>query len=393
MRRSTGRVLTAAVIAVIAVAAPVAGNPRSAALRSRAMVELHNLDRERAIASFREAIAADADDAAPYRGLAIALWMGETFRRGTMTVDSYLGSVTRSKMAPAPPEVVTEFNRSIDRAIAIARQRLAANAKDADAHYQLGAAIGIRASFSATIGGSLRAAFGSAREAYNAHEKVLELDPRRSDAGLVVGTYRYMVAALALPLRWAAYVAGIGGGRERGMRLVERAASYPGDNQTDARIALILLYNRERRFDDALRIINQLQTSYSRNRLLWLEAGATLLRANRPIEADRYLTEGIARLEADNRARMFGEDALWYGKRGTARAWVGRDADATHDLRKALSLEGRKWVHGRAHFELGRLALKAGNRAAAEKELRTAASLCEGDNDDYYAAEARRLLN
>jgi tetratricopeptide (TPR) repeat protein len=394
MSRVIAGLLGLAALAVMAGARPAAADPRSEALRARAAGELYNLDRERAIATYREAIGVDANDTAAYRGLAIALWMGETFRRGTMTVDSYLGSVTRSnaKLSPPPPEVTAEFNRSIDRAIALARQRLAANPRDPNAHYELGAAIGIRASFAATIGGSMRAAFGSAREAYNAHEKVLELDPRRHDAGLIVGTYRYLVAALALPLRWAAYVAGFGGGRERGVRLVEEAAKYSGENQTDARIALILLYNRERRWDDAVRTIAELRKDYPRNRLLWLEAGSTLLRANKPADADRVLSEGIAKLVADSRARMFGEEAMWYMKRGTARAWLGHEPDATQDLRKALAVEGRKWVHGRAHYELGRLALKAGNRAAGENELRTAISLCESDNDSYYAAEARRLL-
>ena len=62
-------------------------------------------------------------------------------------------------------------------------------------------------------------AFRSAREAYDEHEQVLALEPHRKDAGLIVGTYRYIVATLSLPLRWVAYVAGFGGDRERGMRL------------------------------------------------------------------------------------------------------------------------------------------------------------------------------
>ena len=74
-------------------------------------------------------------------------------------------------------------------------------------------------------------AFRAAREAFNAHEKVLDLAPSRRDAGLVVGTYRYIVAALSMPLRWAAYIAGFGGGREQGLRLVEAAAEYPSENQ------------------------------------------------------------------------------------------------------------------------------------------------------------------
>jgi Flp pilus assembly protein TadD len=89
---------------------------------------------------------------------------------------------------------------------------------------------------------------------------------------------------------------------------------------------------------------------------------------------------------------MFGEDALWRYKRGAARAGVGRTADAKSDLKQALGLEGRKWVHGRSHLELGKLALKTGNKAAAAEELRSAIALGDSDNDPATADEARRLL-
>src|SRR5438128_963555 len=138
---------------------------------------------------------------------------------------------------------------------------------------------GLRPSYTATVDGSVVGAFRAAREAYDEHEKVLTLEPRRKDAGLVVGTYRYIVATLALPLRWMAYVAGFGGGREKGLRLIEDAAAYSGENQTDARFALLLIYNRERRYDEALAQLALLRERYPRNRLVWLESGSTSLRA------------------------------------------------------------------------------------------------------------------
>jgi tetratricopeptide (TPR) repeat protein len=389
--------MSRAAAALLIALAPVAAadaNQQSDALRARAAGELYNLDREKAIATYREAIAADPNDAAAHRGLAGALWIAESFRRGTMTVDSYLGGVSRAnvKTAPPPPELLKEFESITGRAIELARQKVTGNPRDPDAHYQLGSAIGLRASFAATIQGSVRAAFGSARDAYNAHERVLELDPKRHDAGLIVGSYRYIVAAMALPVRWVAYMAGFGGGREKGIAMVQEAADYPGDNRTDARVALVLLYNRERRYDQALRELERLRAEFPRNRLFWLETGSTLLRAGRHADANRFLTEGIDNLRGDTRPRMFGEDALWYVKRGTARAVLGLTADAAADLQQSLSAQGRRWVHGRARLELGRLALKAGNRSAAQTELKTAASLCESDNDQPCANEARRLL-
>src|SRR2546429_8738547 len=248
-----------AAVLSLACAADARGNPESVALRARASIQIYNLDRDQAIETFRQAIAADSQDAAAYRGLATGLWLSITFRRGNMTVDDYLGRVTKptGPSSAAPSESTKAFTDAVERALAIARQRIAANANDADAHYQLGAAVGLRASYTATVEGSVVGAFRAAREAYDEHERVLTLEPRRKDAGLIVGTYRYIVAALALPLRWMAYVAGFGGGREKGLRLIEEAAGYTGENQTDARFALVLIYNRERRYSEALNELRQ----------------------------------------------------------------------------------------------------------------------------------------
>jgi len=189
-----------------------------------------------------------------------------------------------------------------------------------------------------------------------------------------------------------AYVVGFGGGREKGLQLVEGAASYPGENQADARFALILLYTRERRFDDALKQLAILRDRYPRNRLVWLETGSTCLRAERWADADRFLADGWKRFAPDKRPRMFGEDALWQYKIGVARRGLGHTAEAQEALTKALALPGRQWVHGRSHIELGKLALKAGNRVEAKQHFQAAVTLCGNDNDQASADEARRLL-
>lgn len=390
------RVITFAVLASVVLgprAAPHA-NERSAALRAKGATKLFNLDRDDAIATYRAAIAADPNDGDAYRGLASALWMSVTFRRGTMTVDSYLGRVSRQnvRMPPPPPEIAGEFQRAVTRAVEIGRTQVLAAPKSPQARYQLGAAVALRAAYAATVDGSVRSAFGAAREAFNEHEEVLRLDQKRGDAGLVVGTYRYLVSSLSMPVRWVAYAAGFGGDAERGLRLIEAAAIYPGDNQTDARMALVLLYNREERYLDALIQLTTLQTQYPKNRLLWLEAGATAMRAGRAREADLLLTEGLERLATDNRQRMFGEDGLWYLNRGTARAALLRNGEAEADLNKALASEAPQWVHGRARLELGKIAVRTGNRTRAEADFLTAITLLDADGDGPSASEARRLL-
>src|SRR5437868_15227763 len=128
-----------ALILLVLAAAPAAGNSASEALRRRGAGEIYSLDRDRAIESFKQAVAADPQDAAAYRGLASALWLSITFRRGNMTVDDYLGRPTRppTTVAPPPAETAAGFHEALDHAMTLARQQIAQNPRSADAHYQL----------------------------------------------------------------------------------------------------------------------------------------------------------------------------------------------------------------------------------------------------------------
>src|SRR5439155_26875491 len=114
------------------------------------------------------------------------------------------------------------------------------------------------------------------------------------------------------------HLSGFGGDRQRGLRLVEDAARYPGDAQPNALFTLVLLYNREARYGAALGVIDELQRRFPRNRLLWLEAGNTWLRAGRPVQARAALEEGLARLAQDPRPHAPGEDARWKYAHGAA---------------------------------------------------------------------------
>ena len=187
--------------------------------------------------------------------------------------------------------------------------------------------------------------FKAARRSFDEHERVLELDPSRTDAGLVVGTYRYLVSTLSLPMRVMAYVAGFGGGRDRAVELLKRTAAGTSDARTDALFALILVYNREHRYDEAMQVLRELRTMHPRNRLVVLETGSTALRAGRFEQADEILTEGLGMLEGDRRPRMGGEEALWRYKRGAARAALGRSS-ALADLRRASAPDGPSGSEG-----------------------------------------------
>ena len=385
--------LTAALV-VIASSIAVA-NTESARLRSRAYDLAYNLDYDEANSEMQSAVRADPRDPAAERGLAAIAWLQIPFRRGTVTVDDYLGGLSRQQVAlkQPPPALAAQFTDHLKRSLDLAEANLRARPNDADALYQVGAGVALQASYVATVDGSVLGAFRAARRAFDLDERVLDLDPHRADAGLVVGTYRYVVSIMSMPVRMLAYAAGFGGDKERGLHLIEEAAAHGGEVQADARFALVLLYNRESRYADAQRVLADLRRRFPRNRVLWLESGATALRAGRASEAEAALSEGLTMLAADHRPRMFGEEALWLYKRGAARVALGRLDAADPDLTRALTLESRPWVTGRTHAELGKIADLRGNRTAARMHFQTAVMLAESDNDPAGAEAAGRWVN
>lgn len=349
----------------------------------------YNLNYDEAMRLARNLVAAHPDESAAHRALATVVWMHLLFDRGAFTIDHYLGSVSQSniQMPPPPGERASLFRQHVTRAIALADARLRRNRNDVDAYYDLGVAHGLLASYIGTVEGKVASAFGSARRAYDAHEEVLNRAPTRHEAGLIVGTYRYAVAVLSFPKRWLAYIAGFGGGKERGIEMIQQAATVPL-TATDARLALVLVYSREGRQSDALNLLTGLMKDYPENRLMQLEAASAAWRAGRADLSEQLLTSGLARHDADPRPKGPGERALWIYKRGMARVSLNHLDQAVTDLQLALSQGPAGWVRGRVHLELGKVADLRGQRAAALAEYAQARALCTTHRDPWCTEQA-----
>lgn len=384
-----------AIVACAGEAGVATTGPPSEPLRRRAFEFAYNLEYDEAMVAARQAVGTDPRDPANHLALASVTWLKMLALRGAVTVEPYLGPPPKGNLqrTPPPPELAGQFKTAADAALAIAEARVRKDPGDVDAHYVLGAAVGRLAAFTASEEGRIRASIGSARRAFDAHERVLDLDPRRKDAGLVVGTYRYMVASLPLFKRWFAYLAGFGGKKELAMKLLSESAAYASDVQTDSKFALLVVYAREERFESALRLLQDLRARYPRNRLLWLETGAMHLRAGRAAEALAWINDGMARLLADARPRTFGEEAMWHYKRGSALAALRRVTEARADADAALALPGQRWLRGRVHILEGHIEDVAGNRAAAMRAYERGRSIARQTGDRAGEEDAEHWLD
>jgi len=389
----------AAVAALCLAAATAAASPPravvTAPIRLEALDLAYDLEFEAADAAIRRALDLDPGDAANHLAHASITWIRLLFRRGALTVDEYLGPPSLADVArPAPPSAEAAVLRAaLGRARALAEGRLRTHPNDVDALFAAGAAAGREAAYIATEEGRLLAAYWTSRRAYEAHRMVLALDPSRADAGLIVGTYRYLVATLGRIMRWIAYLAGFDGDKAQALRLLDACASVPNEAGLEARFALVIVFSREGRYDDALRVLAGLRERYPRNRLLYLETGATLLRAGRPAEALRWLDESLARFSQDARPRSFGEDAWWHYKRGVALVQLGRAADARAAADAAAASPAYSWVQGRILTLSGQIFDVQGRRPDALGAYRRARGIAKSTRDHRGVQQAERWID
>ena len=172
-----------------------------------------NLDHDEAVETLMHAVREHPNHPAVHRGIAAVTWLRILFLRGSILVDNY--SVGPSSEVKEPPrELVELFKTHVERSIELAEAAVKRSPEDDDAHYELGASVALAASFSASIEGNSMGALREAKRAYSAHQKVLELDPRRKDANLILGMYRYLVSTLPRAYRIVAYLVGFDGGKE-----------------------------------------------------------------------------------------------------------------------------------------------------------------------------------
>ena len=341
-----------------------------------------------------DALAADPRDPAPPRAIAAVTWIELLFSQGVATFEAFTGQVSKSDVIRpvTSPVLAARFLRRIDEARRLADQQLA-RSDDADGYYQVGATAVLLALYKTTVEGGTLGAFADGRRAVIAMERARERAPGNRETALVLGMSRYTVSTMPWPVRALARLYGLAGDREAALVLLREAASPGTETETDALLLLMIVDNREGHHADALDRLAYLQRAHPRNRLLYLNQGATALAAGRPDVAERLLSAGISRGDWGAAPSVLGETALWFAHRGTARARLHRKVDAEADLRRGIASNPRDWVRGRIQIQLGDLALEAGDRVRARREFEIALDFSRRGGDQVAEKEAMRKLS
>ena len=314
-------------------------------LRRSGIEALYNLDYDKAERDFKEIVKVYPTHPAGPQLLAARLWIKTLYESRRLQSSLYSSeSFYSSGDDKVDPKIIGEFRNLTREAKRLAEVRLKQNPKDIEALDWLAAIQGLKASFEEAVERRHFAALKDGDDAVDHHREVLKLDPNFIDAGLTVGLYEYVVGSLPLPIKVVAGITGFRGSKKKGLALLERVAQEGTWSRDDAKTLLIVLYTREKRFNDALSHARELSARYPRNYLFRLEAADALV-SQAELERKNKNTEAAVKAEREAFATF--DDLL-------------HDRSVRDTVSRALDL---------VHFKYGEVLLTAGEGERAAKEF------------------------
>ena len=240
------------------------------------------LDYGSAIHDFELTLKAHPDDPFAVNHLLATIFFGELYRNGALDTGLYSNnSFLNRKKIHLDPKSAMRIQELTQKALELSSARIKANPKDVDAYYARGVTYGLQSTYIALVDKSWFAALGNAKSARHDHERVLELDPKYTDAKLVVGMHSYIAGSLPWAARMLAHIVGESGSKSGGIKQLYTAADGGGEATVDAKIVLALFLRREERYDEALEVQRSLAKAYPENFLFALEEANILKDAGR----------------------------------------------------------------------------------------------------------------
>jgi tetratricopeptide (TPR) repeat protein len=314
-------------------------------LRRGGLDALYNIDYDKAERDFKEIVRLYPNHPGGYQLLAARVWIKTLYESRRLQVSLYSSeSFYRNGDDKVDPKIVTEFRNLTRESKRLAEAKLKQDPKNIEALDFLANTEGLKASFEEAVERRHFAALRDGNDAVDHHREVLKLDPKYVDAQITIGLYEYVVGSLPLPIKILAGATGYRGSKKRGLALLEQVAKEGRWSQDDAKTVLILLYTREKRFEDVLKLTRELSAKYPRNYLLRLETADGLVSL---AGVKRKAKDTAGAVQSEKEAFATFDELL-------------RDRNVRDSAARALDL---------IHFKYGEALLIAGYNERAAKEF------------------------
>ena len=314
-------------------------------LRRSGLEALYNIDYDKAQQDFKEIVRLYPNHPGGYQLLAARLWIKTLYESRRLQVSLYSNeSFYTNGDDKVDPKIVTEFRNLTRESRRLAEAKLKQEPRNIEALDFLANTEGLKASFEEAVERRHFAALRDGNDAVNHHREVLKLDPKYIDAQITIGLYEYVVGSLPLPVKILAGATGFRGSKKRGLAMLEQVAKEGHWAQDDAKTVLIILYAREKRFEEVVKLTRELSAKYPRNYLLRLETADALVSL---AGVKRKAKDTAAAVQAEKEAFATFDEVL-------------RDRNVRDSAARALDL---------IHFKYGEALLIAGYNERAAKEF------------------------
>lgn len=256
-------------ILVLAAACAAPAPASESATIDGALNSLYNFDFPATHATLNAYIAAHPSEPLPYAFRGAAYLFVELDRLGALESE-FLTDDDRlvAKARPQPdPAVRKLFLQAVDDAQKRAEAVLKSQPNDRDALFAMCVVSGMSTDYMALVEKRQIASLSPAKRANGYAQRLLKLDPKFYDAYLTAGFSEYMIGSLPFFIRWFVHFDNVDGDKQAGVRhleLVAREGRYFGPL---AKVFLGIIDLREKKPQEARKLLAELVRDYPRNPL------------------------------------------------------------------------------------------------------------------------------
>lgn len=381
------------VVLLSALAVTAGGQERSRAdaevIRQAKELQL-NLDYDQAEKRLQTYLETHPDDLPALNLLATVVLYREMFQRGLLESQLYReeGEIFKPRQEPLPAEFQQRFSNAVNAAQAAADRRLQHDPNDKEAMYWAGVTHGTRATFEFTLRRAWIAALHEGKDATRYHRDLLKLDPTYIDAQLVVGVNDYVVGSLPWYIKVLAALAGAHGDRSGGLAKVRQVAASGDYAREDARFLLDVLYQREKRFQDALAVVQPLALQYPRNFLLQMELASLYRGLKQWRNASEVYERLLAKYQAGALAKLPATRVMWLA--GQVHEALGERDQALDRYEQAGRISTGAPFNYRALLAAGRLYEQMNRKEDARRKYQEVAQATPDSEEGKQAKKALR---
>jgi len=191
----------------------------------------------------------------------------EFYRQGVLTSEFFLDDKRLLGGVVAKPDEIRRagFAAANQRAQELARRRLKANARDADALFALTISTGMQADYASLIEKRQLESLRLVREAEGYAKNLIALQPDSADAYLALGAANYIIGCLPGYKRFFLWFGGIRGDKPGGMQQLQTAATRGHYLRPFAKMLLALAALREKQVELARAQLRELTAEFPDN--------------------------------------------------------------------------------------------------------------------------------